>query len=190
MPSREDVKQRGGLAANPLRDAVPGWRIGLVQAEVIVDGGLEVRLLRHPGMVLLCITRLDQDVAVGEIQPAEAEDPALAAGERDHHGVVDGGDQRDVGVVEVAGDQRVGAAELLAHLGARRVGHRIRRGEPERDHRGSVDDRGGRSGDGGIARRARDHRRRLRRAAPCRREPDRPPPETPASPRHGSKLIL
>lgn len=113
-----------------------GDRVHRLQAEVGVDRLLEVSYRFQTGMELLCITRFDEHVAVREVEPREHHQTAVGPFELDHDRVGGGGEQCDVGILEIMGQGLVGPLEagvrLSPSLGADGVGRR----QPEGHHGG------------------------------------------------------
>src|ERR1041385_183876 len=96
---------RPSAPPSPLRrDAVGGLRRVVLEAEVIVDGALQIVVAGEAGMELLRVSGLDEDVAVGKVEAGQHHQASLAALQLDDDGVVHGGDDADVGIREIVGD--------------------------------------------------------------------------------------
>ncbi len=117
------------------RNTVAGQRIRWVDAKIVVDCQLEILGRFDSGMELLGVTRLDEEVAVGQIKAREDHRSGFPALASDHNRVIQRGHQFDIGVVEVSRHHLIGFSEILAHSIAPILRQRIRRREPKRDDR-------------------------------------------------------
>src|ERR1051326_7894147 len=88
---------RPSVLPSPLRrDVMARLRRVVFEAEVIVDGALQIVVAGEAGMELLRVPGLDEDVAVGEVEAGQHHQPPLPRREPHDDGVVHGGADPDV----------------------------------------------------------------------------------------------
>jgi hypothetical protein len=128
--------ERIPLTIDAHRDPALRPLLVILEAEIVIDRRLEVVEHVDPGVEFLGVSRLDQDIAVGIIEPGKHDRAAGSSLELNDQRVVQGGDHPDVGILEIARHRLIQPAELVAQLLAHRRGQCVRRPEPERDHGG------------------------------------------------------
>jgi hypothetical protein len=124
------------LTIDARRDPALRPLLVVLQAEIVINRRFEVVEDVDSGVEFLGVSRLDQDIAVGIIEPGKHDRAAGSSLELNDQRVVQGGDHPDVGILEIARHRLIQPAELVAQLLAHRRGQCVRRPEPERDHGG------------------------------------------------------